>query len=135
MATPTFSNNEVVVDFGKGANHQLMRFAPPNFPPSHFNPVPVSVNLAGGVPGIVFSGTITAQGGTSPFIFTVTGGALPTGTSLNPTNGVISGTPTATGTFNFTITVTDSLGFIGSQLFQIKIATPLSAGSASLTMI
>jgi hypothetical protein len=54
---------------------------------------------------------------------------LPTGTTLNTSSGVISGTPSATGTFTFTITVTDSLGFTGSQAFQIIITAASGGGS------
>jgi hypothetical protein len=78
---------------------------------------------------VAYSETINAQGGTSPYTFAVTSGALPTGTTLNPSSGVISGTPTAASTFSFTITVTDSLGFTGSQAFQIIIAAPSGGGS------
>jgi hypothetical protein len=104
-------------------HHQKTLPAVPNFTPSHYSPVPLGAVLAGGVTGTAYSESITAQGGTSPYTFTVTSGALPTSTSLSSA-GVISGTPTATGTFSFTVTVTDSLGFTGSQSFQISIAAP-----------
>jgi hypothetical protein len=103
--------------------------------PSLQTPVPVAANLAGGTPSVAYSETITAQGGTSPYAFAVTSGALPTGTTLNPTSGVISGTPSATGTFNFTITVTDSLSFSGSQAFQIIIAAASGGGGGSFTFL
>ena len=47
---------------------------------------------------------LTASGGTSPYTFAATG--LPSGLTL--TNGVISGTPTQSGTFTVGITATDS---------------------------
>jgi len=78
---------------------------------------------------------IAAKGGTSPYTFAVTSGALPTGTTLNPTSGVISGTPSAASTFSFTITVTDSLGFTGSQAFSIIVAAPSAGGGGSFTFI
>jgi Putative Ig domain len=114
---------------GQGSHHQVVTAPLPNFTPSHYNPVPVAAALKGGVTGSVYSETISAQGGTSPYTFAVTSGALPTGTTLNPSSGVISGTPSATGTFSFTITVTDSLGFTGSQAFNVIISAP-SAGGA-----
>src|ERR1700723_4650060 len=117
VATPVSSG-------GLGIVHQVMIAPLPNFTPSHYNPVPVAAALKGGVPGAAYSETITAQGGTSPFTFAVTSGALPTSTTLNSSSGVISGTPSVTGTYTFTITVTDALGFTGSQAFTIIIAAP-----------
>jgi hypothetical protein len=51
--------------------------------------------------------TLTAANGTAPYTWAITSGALPTGLTLSP-SGALSGTPTAFGTFNFTVTVTDS---------------------------
>jgi hypothetical protein len=124
MSVPIAPNNPTAVISSalRGTHHQVVNASFPNFTPSHYNPVPVAANLAGGTPGVAYSETINAQGGTSPYTFTVTSGAVPTGTTLNSSSGVISGTPSATGTFSFTITVTDSLGYTGSQAFQIIIA-------------
>src|SRR3954471_19666871 len=58
--------------------------------------------LSRGVVGQFYSATLTATGGTAPFHwFAPTGG--PAGLSLNSLAGTISGTPTAAGTFTFTI--------------------------------
>jgi hypothetical protein len=131
MSVPIPSINAApLTDAGKGAHHQIITPPPPNFPPSHYAPVPVAANLAGGAPTVAYSETINAQGGSSPYTFAVTSGALPTGTTLNTSSGVISGTPSATGTFSFTITVTDSLAFTGSHAFQIIIAAPSASGGA-----
>jgi hypothetical protein len=43
---------------------------------------------------------------------------LPAGLSINPSSGVISGTPTAAGTSNVTVTATDSTGAVGSATFS-----------------
>ncbi|WP_222705467.1 putative Ig domain-containing protein [Terriglobus albidus] len=51
------------------------------------------------------------------------------GGSLPSTFAVISGTPAATGLFNFTVKVTDTLSFTGSQAFSIAIAAPSVGGS------
>lgn len=60
--------------------------------------------------GIAYSQALTASGGIAPYSFTVTTGALPAGLVLNTSTGVISGTPTASGSANFAITVSDSTG-------------------------
>lgn len=55
-----------------------------------------------------FSQTLVASGG-GTLTWTVTAGSLPAGISLS-TGGVLSGTPTATGSYSFTVTVTNSAG-------------------------
>lgn len=62
-------------------------------------PVPVAVALQGGVTGAAYSETIDVQGGSGPYTFAVSSGALPSGLSLNTSTGVISGTPIATATY------------------------------------
>ncbi|TXH70606.1 MAG: autotransporter domain-containing protein [Lysobacteraceae bacterium] len=77
--------------------------------------VPVTVSpatLPNGQVGLSYSQTVTASGGAGPYTFAVTAGALPAGMSLAP-GGALSGTPTAGGSFNFTITATDSSPFPG----------------------
>ena len=92
--------------------------------------VPVTVNpatLPNGAVAAAYSQTVTASGGVAPYSFAVTAGALPAGLTLSPA-GVLSGTPTAGGTFNFTITATDSSPFpgpfSGNQAYTVVIAPP-----------
>ena len=84
-------------------------------------PAPAGQNLGTGTVGVAYSATISATGGTRPYTFAVTSGALPGGLSLNGSTGVISGTPTTMGTFSFTITVTDANGLTGAQAFAIQV--------------
>ncbi len=66
-------------------------------------------SLIGGQVGVPYPGaTLTASGGTAPLTWAVTAGSLPAGLVLNDATGVISGTPTAAGSDNFTATLTDS---------------------------
>jgi hypothetical protein len=68
-----------------------------------------SSSLPVGVVSSVYAGaTLQATGGISPYTWSVTTGSLPAGLTLNTATGAISGTPTASGTTNFTVTVTDS---------------------------
>lgn len=53
-----------------------------------------------------YSATVQAGGGTGPYSWVATG--LPSGLTIAPTTGVISGTPTAGGTFTVAVTATDS---------------------------
>ena len=84
--------------------------------------------LPGGTVNSPFSQTFTANGGTAPNTFVVSSGAVPPGLTLS-SGGILSGTPTTPGTFNFTITATDSNGCSGSRGFAIVIA-PLGTGAA-----
>ena len=74
-----------------------------------------------GVVGKPYTSTLAATGGTAPFTWTLFGGVLPTGLSLNPGTGVVSGPPTAAGNFTAIFTVMDSTGqtATGSVLFAI----------------
>jgi hypothetical protein len=70
------------------------------------------VGLADGTVGTPYSESISASGGTAPYHYSVPVGALPAGVTL-AANGALSGTPTASGTFNFTVRATDSAGGSG----------------------
>jgi hypothetical protein len=75
--------------------------------------------------GLDFSQQIEATGGLGGYTFAVTAGALPTGLTLSE-DGVVSGTPTATGVAYFTITATDGDGRTGAREFSIQLdPTPL----------
>ena len=63
--------------------------------------------------GVAYSQGITAAGGTTSYSYAITGGGLPTGLSL-AADGTLSGTPTAVGPYNFTVTATDSSTGVGS---------------------
>ena len=60
--------------------------------------------------GKAYSSTMSVTGGSGSFTFSIISGSLPTGLTLNSTTGIISGTPTTTGTYTFTSKVVDSNG-------------------------
>jgi len=80
--------------------------------------------LAAGTTGVAYSQTVTASGGTAAYAYSIASGILPTGLSLVPATGVISGTPTAAGTYAFTISALDSRGCAGSAAYSITISCP-----------
>ncbi|WP_160115092.1 putative Ig domain-containing protein [Bryocella elongata] len=90
--------------------------------------------LAAGTVGTAYTATITAAGGTAPYTFTQTAGTLPAGLSLS-TTGVLSGTPTTTGSFTFSVMVTDKAALTATASFTVTIAassTSLSIATATL---
>ncbi|MHB8499605.1 MAG: beta strand repeat-containing protein [Candidatus Acidiferrales bacterium] len=75
------------------------------------NPAPLAITtttLPNGFLNTAYNSMLQSSGGTPPVAWTVTLGVLPGGLTLNSSTGAITGTPTATGTFDFTITATDS---------------------------
>jgi len=72
-------------------------------------PVISTTSLPDGTLGAPYSQVVESTGDEAPS-FAVTAGALPAGLSLNPVTGEISGTPTASGAFTFTVTATNSEG-------------------------
>ena len=90
------------------------------------------VALPGGTLGTVYSQTVSATGGTGTYTFSRSAGTLPTGVTLNATTGVLSGTPTATGTRSFTIRATDGSGAFGSRAYSVTIAAAIVVNPATL---
>ena len=65
-----------------------------------------------------------ASGGTPPYTWSISAGALPAGLTLNNGSGALSGTPSVTGDFSVTITVLDQRGQSASSSIQIRITEP-----------
>jgi hypothetical protein len=69
-----------------------------------------------------YSQTLATTGGTTPFTWTVSSGALPSGLSINATTGVISGAVGASATTQaFGVTLTDANGVTATQSFTINV--------------
>lgn len=86
-------------------------------------PPPLSVatgSLPNGTVGTPYPQSLTASSGTPPYTWSLINGTLPIGLSL-ASNGAISGTPIASGTFNFEVQVVDS-------------STPQQSASANLSI-
>src|SRR5882757_1183286 len=86
--------------------------------------------LSSAVVGTNYSQALIAAGGFAPYTFQVTSGTLPTGLSLG-SNGVFSGTPTATGTANFSVTATDANNNLGTRGYLL---TVVAASTINLTV-
>jgi hypothetical protein len=79
-------------------------------------------SLPVGVIGSPYSQAMSASGGSAPYVFAVTAGALPPGLALSPA-GLLTGTPITLGNFSFTITATDAASCPGSRSYSIAITT------------
>ena len=75
----------------------------------------VTTNLPIATPNYIYNNTLQAAGGVQPLNWSLLGGALPAGLTLNSA-GTIYGTPTTGGTSTFTLKVTDSSGAPGGVL-------------------
>jgi len=87
--------------------------------------LPAGGQLSAGVIGTPYSAALGATaGGAGALSYNISAGALPGGLTLSPLLGTVSGTPTAAGTFTFTIMAADAFGDSQSQSYTIKIAYP-----------
>ncbi|MCU1329149.1 MAG: hypothetical protein JWN34_4519, partial [Bryobacterales bacterium] len=97
---------------------------------------PLTISTTSLLPGLVnanYSQTLLATNGSSaPYVWTLTGGSLPAGLTLDGTAGTISGTATAAGSSPFTVTVTDAYNFTATKAFSILIAQPISITTTTL---
>jgi hypothetical protein len=96
---------------------------------------PVSIDtgtLPGGLVGVAYNQSLAASGGAGPgtFTWTVTGGSLPGGLNLSA-GGAITGSPNATGTFNFTVQASSG-AFSNTRALTIVVEQPVSITTPSL---
>jgi hypothetical protein len=103
--------------------------APPPIPPLAFS----GGSLPNGQVGVSYMADVHATGGVQPYIFSLTGGALPAGLTIIG-DGAITGTPTAAGTANLTLQVVDSAGTVVTQGFSLIVApAPLAIATGALS--
>ncbi len=80
--------------------------------------------LPSGTVGVAYSQTVSGSGGALPYSFAVSAGTLPTGLTLAATTGILSGTPTTNGSFNFALTATDANGCPGNKSYSVVVSAP-----------
>ncbi|MFZ9629453.1 MAG: S8 family serine peptidase [Ilumatobacteraceae bacterium] len=124
-ATGSFSFQVTATDTGSSSGAK-------SFTVNVTNPVTVSTNatLPGATLGSSYSQSLTASGGTGTYTWSVTSGSLPAGLTLSGA-GLISGTPTAGGTFSFTVTATDGASRTGSKTMSLTVSAAPGAFAKS----
>jgi LPXTG-motif cell wall-anchored protein len=90
-----------------------------------------TVSIAEGTTGQAYSYALTADGN-SPITWALVDGAgtLPPGLSLDPATGLISGTPTVSGSYDFSVSATNSYGSV-TKVFTMTIAAPVSPSNGN----
>ncbi len=71
--------------------------------------------------------TLNAVGGTGPYLWSITGGALPPGLALSAA-GMLSGTPTASASFTFTAQAVDIAGAAATKAMTLVVTGALPSG-------
>lgn len=85
-----------------------------------------------GTEDVPYTFTVVATGGTGALTYTVSAGTIPTGLALTASTGVLAGTPTTAGTFNFTVEATDTLDVSTTKDYSIDIAAA-APGTVTIT--
>jgi len=83
-----------------------------------------TTSLSGAQQGDAYNALFAATGGTSPYSWSISAGTPPAGIALSA-NGDFAGIPSAAGTFNFAVTVTDAASQTATGNFSVTV----SAGS------
>lgn len=109
--TPTVTgtfNFTVKAENGVGSDTQGLSIEISPSTPTGTAPTITTASLPDGTVNTAYSQTLAADGDT-PITWSLDSGSLPTGLTLS-SGGTISGTPTVSGTFNFTVKATNNTG-------------------------
>ncbi len=109
---------------GGGKSRTLILYLNAGAPPLSI----MTATLPNAAVGTYYSASLVASGGSSPFYsWSLYSGSLPSGLSLS-SGGIISGTPTAAGTANFTVRVSD-----GTSSTTQALTLTVSPGALTIT--
>src|SRR5579864_3119760 len=74
------------------------------------------------VSNVPYSAVFTATGGQPPYTWTISSGSLPPGVRLNSATGTLSGLPTRSGTFAFTVRGSDRKADNAQRTFSLAVS-------------
>jgi hypothetical protein len=92
-----------------------------------------SSTMPSGEPKLAYSQQVPESGGAGTLTWSLVGGSLPNGLSLSST-GLVSGTPTLTGTYTFTAKVVDADGASSTQTLTLDVLAPTTSFAPSKTL-
>lgn len=95
-----------------------------------------TTSLPDGTVGTSYSQTLAGSGGSGTgYTWSLPSGSLPPGLSLNSATGEIGGTPSAAGTYTFTVGLADSASGSDTQPLSITIGAPAGGSAATGTLL
>jgi len=102
-------------------------------------PAITSTAPANGLVGTAYSHQFVATGAPTFFTWSVSAGSLPGGLTLDANSGLLSGTPTASGNFNFTVQASNGFGAPATQVVAMDVneaplftSSPVTSGATGV---
>jgi hypothetical protein len=83
----------------------------------------IYVPIAGGTQYVPYLDSVIVKGGTGPYTFSIVSGSLPDGLELGSTTGMITGAPTETGPFSFTVKAQDNAYHVQQADYDLFVNT------------
>ncbi len=117
IGEPGWQQTSILTDFWLSSNANMINIG------NYYPTITISPSeLPDGNVGLEYNQAFTANGGTEPYVYTITTGELPAGLTLAE-NGVLSGTPTVAGSFSFGIQAEDATHAVGKGAYTLGIKT------------
>lgn len=114
------NNGDLTVDFGFTSDCPALSMTPSSLPAA--------------VAESAYSQALTLQGDSGTIVWSLASGALPDGVSLS-SGGVVSGTPTQSGTFNFTARATTTSLCTAAQAYTLLVQPAMNLGVGNLVFL